>query len=224
MTDRLTTIKSNVERILQEIPEHVTLVAAGKTRSPEEVEAAVQAGLQHVGHNYVQEAQSMIDVLGDQVQWHMIGHLQRNKAKVAVALFDMIESLDSWRLAKELEKRCAQANKTLPVLIEINSGSEGSKTGVLPKDTQALVEQVSELPHLRIQGLMTMGPAFGDPENARPYFQATRQTLERLARLHLPNVEMHILSMGMSNSYRVAIEEGATMIRLGTILFGERQA
>lgn len=223
MTDRLTTITANVERILLEIPEHVTLVAAGKTRSPEEIAAAVQAGLQHVGHNYVQEAQQMIDIMGDQLQWHMIGHLQRNKAKSAIALFDMIESLDSWRLAKELEKRCTEADKTLPVLIEINSGSEESKTGVLPKNTEALVEQVSELPHLRIQGLMTMGPGFGDPENARPYFQATRQIFEYLARLHLPNVEMRVLSMGMSNSYPVAIEEGATMIRLGTILFGERQ-
>lgn len=223
MTDPLTNITANVERILSEIPEHVTLVAAGKTRNPAEIEAAIRGGLQHVGHNYVQEAQSMLDAIGNRVQWHMIGHLQRNKAKVAVSMFDMIESLDSWRLAKELEKRCAHAEKTLPVLIEINSGSEESKTGVLPENTRALIEKIAELPHLRIQGLMTMGPGFGDPEDARPYFQATRQTFERIANRNLPNVEMRILSMGMSNSYRVAIEEGATMIRLGTILFGERQ-
>jgi len=214
------TIEQAVRRILAALPAAVTLVAAAKTRSPEQVRAAIRAGVTCVGHNYVQDAEAMIPLVPEPVRWHLIGHLQRNKAKVAVQLFDMIETLDSWRLAVEIDKRCAAIDKVMPVLVEINSGREASKTGVLPKDVDGLVRRASELPHVRIQGLMTMGPRFGDPENARPYFRATREAFERLAAAGIPNVEMRYLSMGMSNSHQVAIEEGANMVRIGTGLFG----
>ena len=142
--------------------------------------------------------------------------------KKAVQLFDLIETADSWRLAEALDRRCAVIGKVLPVLVEINSGREISKTGVLPEDVDDLVQRLSELRHIRVQGLMTMGPRFGDPEQARPYFLATRATFERLSAWNLPNVTMRYLSMGMSNSYLVAIEEGANVVRIGTKIFGRR--
>ena len=213
-------VERAVRHILQTLPAGVTLVAASKSRSAEEVRAAIRAGVTCVGHNYVQEAEAMIPLVPEAARWHLIGHLQRNKAKVAVLLFDMIETLDSWRLAVEIDKRCAAIDKVMPVLVEVNIGREASKTGVLPRDVDGLVRRASELLHLRIQGLMTMGPRFGDPENARPYFRATREAFERLGAAGIPNVEMRYLSMGMSNSYQVAIEEGANMVRIGTGLFG----
>jgi pyridoxal phosphate enzyme (YggS family) len=215
-------IHSAVQRILQTLPAGVTLVAAAKSRSVEQVRAAIRAGVTCVGHNYVQDAADMIPLVKEPVRWHMIGHLQRNKAKMAVRLFDMIESLDSWRLAQEIERRCAAMNKVVPVLVEVNSGRESQKTGVLPEQLDELVRRLSGLPHLRVQGLMTMGPRFGDPEDARPYFRLTREAFERLAAARIPDVELRYLSMGMSNSYLIAIEEGANMVRIGTILFGER--
>ncbi|HID62320.1 MAG TPA: YggS family pyridoxal phosphate-dependent enzyme [Anaerolineae bacterium] len=220
-------IAANVKHILETLPPGVILVAAAKARRPEEVEAALRAGVTHVGHNYVQEAERMIPAieapqLRDKVRWHMIGHLQKNKVKKAVRLFDMIETVDSWPLAELIDRRCAAIGKTMPVLVEINSGREASKTGVLPEEVDDLVRRLSDLQHIRVQGLMTMGPRFGNPEDARPYFRATKAAFDRLARANLPNIEMRYLSMGMSNSYQVAIEEGANMVRLGTVLFGER--
>jgi pyridoxal phosphate enzyme (YggS family) len=215
-------IGSAVQRIQQTLPAGVTLVAAAKSRSVDEVRAAIRAGVATVGHNYVQDAEAMIPQVPEPARWHMIGHLQRNKVKKAVQLFDMVESLDSWRLAQEIEQRCAAINKVMPVLVEVNSGREPQKTGVLPERLDELVRRVGGLPHLRIQGLMTMGPRFGDPEDARRYFRLTREAFERLAAAGIPNVELRYLSMGMSNSYLVAIEEGANMVRIGTLLFGER--
>jgi pyridoxal phosphate enzyme (YggS family) len=182
-----------------------------------------------VGHNYVQEAQVMIPALDHErihvadVTWHMIGHLQRNKAKQAVQLFDVIETVDSWRLAAALERRCAAIGRVMPVLVEINSGREPAKTGLLPQDVDDFVCRLSDLQHLRVQGLMTMGPRFGDPERARPYFRATRAAFERLSAGDLPNVAMRYLSMGMSNTYQIAISEGANVVRIGTRIFGPRR-
>jgi pyridoxal phosphate enzyme (YggS family) len=215
-------IQANVRHILETLPPGVTLVAAAKSRTPEEVKAAIRAGVTHVGHNYVQEAEQVIPVVGEGVRWHMIGHLQRNKAKKAVQLFDVIETVDSWRLAVAIDRRCKALGKVMPVLVEINSGREASKAGVLPEDVHELVPRLSELEHIHVQGLMTMGPRFGDPEEARPYFRATREAFERLAALSLPHITMRYLSMGMSNSYRVALEEGANIVRIGTEIFGSR--
>ncbi len=166
-------IKQKAESLLNEIPAGVTLLAAAKTRSSEEVGAAWEAGIRCFGHNYVQEAQAMLPQLPFRADWHMIGHLQRNKADQAAALFDMLETLDSVRLARELEKQCARLGKTLPVLIEVNSGREENKHGVLPEDAGTLVEALVEFPHLQLQGFMTMGPLTGDPQLSRPYFQTT---------------------------------------------------
>jgi pyridoxal phosphate enzyme (YggS family) len=218
-----TSIAANVKRILETLPPGVILVAAAKARTPEEVEEVLRAGVACVGHNYIQEAERMIPAIKGKAHWHMIGHLQKNKVKKAVRLFDMIETLDSWPLAELIDRRCAAIGLTMPVLVELNSGREASKTGVLPEEMDDWVRRVSDLQHIRVQGLMTMGPRFGNPENARPYFRATKEAFDRLARANLPNVEMRYLSMGMSNSYQVAIEEGANMVRLGTVLFGERQ-
>ena len=222
MNSKMDRIKESVTSILGTIPTDVQLIAAAKTRTLEEVEAAIQGGVTHIGYNYVQEALPIIQAIGNRVTWHMIGHLQRNKAKLAVQYFDMIETVDSLRLAQTLDRRCAEIGKKIPVLIEINSGSEETKTGLLPDDVDELVVQMKTLDHIKVVGLMTMGPRYGNPEGSRPYFKATRQVFERLGTLDLSNVTMRYLSMGMSNSYKVAIEEGANIVRIGTKLFGSR--
>lgn len=212
-----------VGSIMRTIPPGVTLEAAAKTRSLEEVETVIEAGVTHIGYNYVQEALPIINSVGRRATWHMIGHLQRNKARIVAENFDLVETMDSWKLALTLERHCEELKKTLPVLLEINSGREDNKTGVLPEDVDDIVEKVSSLKYLRLTGLMTMGPRFGEPEDSRPYFKTTREIFERLSRIQLPNVEMRTLSMGMSNSYLVAIEEGANLVRLGTGIFGSRE-
>ena len=198
------------------------LLAAAKTRTLEEVEAAIQAGVTDFGYNYVQEALPIIQTIGNRAKWHMIGHLQQNKAKIVVENFDMIETVDSWRLAQTLDRYCANIQKKIPVLVEVNSGHEANKTGVLPEAVDELVVQMSSLQYLRVEGLMTMGPRFGDPEESQPYFKATREVFDRIAAKKLSNISMLFLSMGMSNSYQIAIEEGANIVRIGTKLFGER--
>jgi len=217
------TIKRNVARILEELPDGVELVAAAKTREPEEIVEAIEAGIKIIGENYVQEAERASEVVGNKVRWHFIGHLQRNKVKKAVTLFDMIETVDSVEMAGEIDKRCAQIGKVMPVLIEINSGHEEQKSGVLPENAAQLVKELSVFPNIRIMGLMTMGPRFGNPEDSRPYFVETKKIFDRLKELNLPEIEMRYLSMGMTNSYKVAIEEGANMVRIGTRIFGERK-
>ena len=215
-------IKENVKRILSELPEGVRLVGAAKTRTPEEILEAIEAGLEIVGENYVQEAERAYEVIGDRAQWHMIGHLQSNKAKKAARIFDMVETVDSVKLARALDKACAKLGKQMDVLIEVNSGEEPQKAGVMPDEVIPLVKEISQFENIKIKGLMTMGPFTGDPEDARPYFQKTRAIFERLKEMDIPGVEMKYLSMGMSNSYKVALEEGANMVRIGTKIFGER--
>jgi len=215
-------IIDRVNEILQEIPPHVTLQAAAKGRTLLEVDTAIRAGVLQIGYNYMQEAVPIIQEIGGRASWHVIGHLQRNKARLAVQFFDMIETIDSWRLARTVDRYCADAEKIMPVLVEINSGREANKTGIFPEDVDDMIEKLSTLEHLHVVGLMTMGPRFGDPEDSRPYFKATRKIFDRLAVQKIKNIEMKYLSMGMSNSYKIAIEEGANIIRIGTKLFGER--
>lgn len=215
-------IVDSVHKVLSELPPDLMLVAAAKTRTVDEVDAVIKAGVKHIGYNYIQEALPIMEVIGGRAQWHMIGHLQRNKAKFVAEHFDVCQTVDSWRLAKYLDQRCKMGGKILPVLVEINSGEESSKTGVLSENVDELVFKISQLKNLKLQGLMTMGPRFGDPEKSRPYFQLTRKIFERIKAQNLPNIEMRYLSMGMSNSYRIAIEEGANIVRIGTKLFGER--
>ena len=215
-------IKQNVNQILSELPSGVQLVAAAKTRQPDEILQAIEAGVKIVGENYVQEAERAYELVGNRAKWHFVGHLQRNKAKKAVRLFDMIETIDSIDIAREIDKRCAQIGKIMPVLIEVNSGREKQKSGVFPEGVEQLVGEISDLPSIRVMGLMTIGPDVDNPEDLRPYFVATRKILEKVKQLGLPNVEMKYLSMGMTDSYKIAMEEGANIVRLGTKIFGER--
>jgi len=215
-------IKENVEKILAELPPGVALVAAAKTKTPTEILEAVEAGVEIIGENYVQEAADALAAVGRRVKWHFIGHLQTNKVKRAVEIFDMIETVDSSVLAREIDKRSRNAGKVTPILIEINSGEEEQKFGVSPGGAERLVREVASLPNIRIEGLMTMGPFEGNPEDARPYFKVTKQLFDSLKALNLPGVEMTWLSMGMTNSYRIALEEGANMVRIGTKIFGPR--
>ncbi len=215
-------IRENVKKILDELPDGVILVAAAKTRTPEEILEAIEAGVQIIGENYVQEAERAYEVIGNRAKWHMIGHLQKNKVKKAVRIFDMIETVDSVKLAKEIDKQCKKIGKVMPVLVEVNSGEEPQKSGVMPDEVVDLVKEISQFENIKVEGLMTMGPLLDDPEELRPYFRKTRELFERIRDMDIPNVEMKYLSMGMSDSYKVAIEEGANMVRIGTKIFGPR--
>ncbi len=203
---------------LATIPKNITLVAATKTISIQEIEQAIAAGIKIIGENYVQEAEEKYAELKGKVQFHCIGHLQSNKVSRAVRIFDLIQTVDSTKLADEIEKHCAEINKTMPVLIEINIAKEESKTGCLPEELDTLIRHMSTLPHLKLHGLMTMAPFTENPEASRPYFKRMRSLFDK----YQEQYNFTTLSMGMSDSYEIAIEEGATMIRLGTKLFGSR--
>ncbi len=215
-------IRENVKKILDELPEGVELIGVAKTRNLEEIQEAVDAGIRNIGENYVQEAERAYQKIGQAVKWHMIGHLQSNKAKKAVRIFDMIETVDSVKLTEAIDRACGDIGKVMPVLIEINSGEESQKAGVMPEDAASLIREMTIFRNIRIMGLMTMGPFSGEPEDARPYFRRTREVFDEIKNTNLSGVEMKHLSMGMSNSYKVAIEEGANMVRIGTKIFGER--
>jgi len=216
-------IKQNVQQILNELPQGVLLVAAAKTRTPAEIIEAVEAGVRIIGENYVQEAEAAYAVVGNRAQWHFIGHLQRNKVKKAVPLFDMIETVDSAEIAREIDKRCTEIGKVMPVLVEVNIGEEPQKAGVLPRDTEQLLKDISTLPNIRVVGLMTMGPLSENPEDSRPYFVAMRKLFDHVKELNLPNIDMKYLSMGMTSSYQIAPKEGANIVRIGTKIFGARE-
>ncbi len=215
-------IEEKVKKILKELPSGVELVAATKTRSVEEIEQAIKAGVKIIGENYVQEAEEKFRVIGKKVKWHMIGHLQRNKVKKALEIFDMIETVDSIKLAREIDKIAKKKGIIFPVLIEINSGKEEQKSGILPEDIEDFVEEMSNLENIRVKGLMTMGPFVKNPEDIKPYFELTRELFEKLKSKNYPNVEMKYLSMGMTDTWKIAIEEGANLIRIGTGIFGPR--
>lgn len=218
----LKTVGENVRQLLSELPHGVELVAAAKGASPEAILEAVEAGVKIIGESYVQEAERAYEAVGGRARWHLIGHLQKNKVRKAVALFEMIESVDSAEIAREIDKRCALIGKVMPVLIEVNSGREPQKSGVFPELVEQLARHISTLLNLKLMGLMTIGPYSANPEDYRPYFAETKRIFERLKGLIFPGAEIKYLSMGMSASYRVAIEEGANIIRIGTRIFGER--
>ncbi len=220
---RFKNIEQSVRAVLSELPAHVELVAAAKTRTSDEVKAAIQAGVRILGYNYVQEAERIRSQIPSGIKWHMIGHLQRNKARKALDVFDMVETLDSARLAQMIDKIAAEKEMVMPVLIEVNSGREEGKAGVLPEDLGQLIREIATHGHVKIMGLMTMGPITDNPEDARPFFKITRNAFEDLKNLNITGVDMRYLSMGMSDSYRIAIDEGANLVRIGTKLFGSRE-
>jgi hypothetical protein len=203
-------------------PSSVKLVVVTKTIDVARIKEAVDAGVVVLGENRVREAKEKIEKLGSAAAWHLIGHLQTNKAGHAVALFDLIHSMDSLELAKELGKQAAKRGKKQNVLIEVNSGEEASKAGISIRDAAGLVRDAAKLGNIVIQGLMTIPPYSEDPEDSRPYFRALRDLAESIARENIPGVSMRELSMGMSGDFEVAIEEGATMVRVGTAIFGVR--
>ena len=201
-------------------PAQITLIAVSKTVAIEKIREAIAAGMIAFGENYVQEARQKIDEIGRTgLQWHFIGHLQTNKAHYAVRLFDLIHAVDSIKLARELNKRAAAEGKTIHCLIEANISEEESKFGTTEEEARELAHQMRDLEHISLQGLMTMPPYFDDPELARPYFIALRKLQETIEQDGIPLPE---LSMGMSTDFEVAIEEGATMVRVGRAIFGER--
>ena len=202
--------------------DEVTLVCAAKTKGPEVVRAALQAGATDIGENYVQEAQHKVQAVPESATWHLIGHLQRNKAQLAVSLFRLIHSLDSLSLATALDRQGAKQGVTVHALIEVNLAAEETKAGVRPAVLDALLEGVSSLSHLRIDGFMAIPPAVSDPNASRPYFRTLARLRERYARLGLARMPLRELSMGMTQDFRVAIEEGATIVRVGRAIFGER--
>ncbi len=217
------TIAENVHAILRELPEQVELVAAAKGRTAAEILEAVQAGARIVGENFVQEAEQAHQIIGDRVQWHFIGHLQSNKVKKAVDIFDMIETVDSVKIAGEIDKRCGEMGKVMPVLVEVNIGRERQKSGVLPEQVEPLIWEISVYPSIRVSGPMTIEPEGCSPEDSRQYFAQIKKLYDSIGRLGLHNVDMKYLSMGMSATYRIALEEGANMVRIGTAIFGARR-
>lgn len=200
----------------------VTLVAVTKTRSIPEIEEVLAAGVSNIAENFVQEMQAKFEQVSRRASWHFIGHLQRNKAKTAVRMAAWIHSIDSLRLAEEVSRRALELGKRQPVLIEVNVSGEESKFGLAPDDVRALLPELRKLDGLDVRGLMTMAPLVEDPETVRPIFARTRELAEELAALKVPGVQMVELSMGMTSDFEVAIEEGATMIRVGQAIFGPR--
>ena len=183
----------------------------------------MESGVAILGENYIQEAREKIEALSDlKVEWHFIGHLQRNKAKYAVQLFDLIHSVDSIRLAREIDKQAAKHGKPQAILIQVNTGKETTKSGIYEEDAMALVRDVAQLDHIAVRGLMTLPPYFYAPEKVRPYFRALRKLRDRIRDANIPAIAMDTLSMGMTGDFETAIAEGATHVRIGTAIFGER--
>ena len=230
-------IAANISRILEKIREKaslsgrkatdIRLMAVTKTVEEARVRDALQAGIKLIGENYVQETarkKVLLEQRGSPLEWHMVGRLQTNKAKYAVKLFDMIHSVDSVELARELDKRSKAMGRVTKVLIEANAGGEKTKSGVPLFQVQDLIIAAAALENISVEGLMTIPPWFPDPEKARPYFAALRELKEKIEKADIPRVHMRELSMGMTDDYEVAVEEGATIVRIGRGIFGERVA
>jgi pyridoxal phosphate enzyme (YggS family) len=199
------------------------VVAACKGKAAEQIIWAINSGIKIIGQNYVQEAETAYSKLPaharELAEWHFIGHLQKNKVKRALEIFSCIQSVDSFALAEEIDKQARAMGKTISVLIEINIGDEKSKFGVAPENANGLIAQISPLKNVKVAGLMAMEPLSENPEDARPYFRKMKTLFDGIKKSNITNVEMRFLSIGMSNSYKVAIEEGSNMVRLGRALF-----
>ena len=227
MKQRLENVKERIRQAAQACgrdAQSVRLVAVSKTVAAETVRPALEAGITILGENYVQEAREKFKALIQYpVSWHFIGHLQSNKAKYAVRLFDLIHSVDSLRLAKELDKYAKKNDKIQAILIQVNVAKEASKSGVHVEDTLQLIKEISRLENIALKGLMTMPPFFNAPEKARPYFTALRKLRDQIKMEAISNISMDELSMGMTGDFETAIEEGATIVRIGTAIFGDRR-
>lgn len=227
-----TNITVNIETVRQRIEAaaakrnrssaSIKLLAATKTISPAVIEEAIRAGITAAGENYVQEAQAKIAAIGKPVEWHLIGHLQTNKAKYAVKLFDYIHSLDRMDLAREIDKRAARAERKINVLVEINVSGEKTKNGIPASQAIGFMKGISTLENLSVKGLMTMAPYSDNPENSRPYFSELRNLQKKIIAEDIAGIQLPELSMGMTDDFEIAIEEGSTIVRIGRAIFGER--
>lgn len=227
MKERLKQVMKRIEAAAESCGRsaaEIQLVAVSKTKPVAKIIEAVDAGLTVFGENYVQEAREKFNALYTYpVSWHFIGHLQSNKAKYAVKMFDLIHTVDSMKLALEIDKQAGKIAKLQKVLVQVNISKEASKSGVSGEKTRGLIQEMSRCEHIAIQGLMTMPPFFNNPEKARPFFRALRRLRDELQSTDIPGVSMQALSMGMTGDFEVAIQEGATLVRIGTALFGERE-
>lgn len=225
LKDNYEAVKNNIEqacmRSNRDLSE-VTLIAVSKTKPVPMLQEIYDAGARDFGENKVQELCQKYEELPQDIRWHMIGHLQRNKVKQVVGKAALIHSVDSYRLAQEISLQAQKQNITVPILIEVNIAKEESKFGIAKEDTIQLVEEIAELPNLTIQGLMTIAPFVDDPEDNRLYFREIKQLSVDIKNKNIDNVTMDVLSMGMTNDYEVAIEEGASIVRVGTGIFGAR--
>jgi pyridoxal phosphate enzyme (YggS family) len=228
----MSTLRETIEKIRENIAEaalrsgrnvsDIRLMGVTKTVDDARIMEAIEAGIDIIGENYVQEGKRKIEKMGKTIEWHMIGHLQSNKSKYAIKLFDLIHSVDRMSLARELDKRSGNAGLKTKILVEVNVSGEETKSGVRKEDALPLMKAIAGLRNLTVRGLMTMPPWFDNPEDARPYFVALRELRDRIIEEDIPDIAMKELSMGMSGDYCVAVEEGATIVRIGTAIFGER--
>lgn len=224
------TVKDNLETINKKIkeatlkvnrdPQEIKLVAVTKTATLEQIKEAINEGVKIIGENKVQEAKEKYQALTKEVKWHLVGHLQTNKVKYAVEIFDLIHSVDSIKLAKEIDKRSVQFKKTIDVLIEVNISGEETKYGYNPEKVEAFLKEISEFSGIRVRGLMTIAPISKNKEEVRPYFRRLRELSERIRDKNIKNIKMDYLSMGMTDDFEIAIEEGANMVRIGRGIFG----
>jgi len=223
-------IEENLERIEEKIRvkselvgrglREITLVAVSKTIEADKIEEAIAAGVNIIGESRVQEAKEKYEKVKSRIIWHLIGHLQSNKAKDAVKIFDLIHSVDSAKLAKEIDKQARKAGKIQKILVEVNVSGEESKYGLSPEGVITFLQEINGLPNIKVKGLMTMAPLYENPEDCRPYFRKLKELVEEVKAENIKNVEMTYLSMGMSNDFEVAIEEGSNMVRIGRAIFG----
>jgi pyridoxal phosphate enzyme (YggS family) len=227
------TIQTNINRIRGQIaeaalrvgrkPEDILLMAVTKSVGDPQIMEAIAAGVDILGDNYIQEARRKIGRMEKTIPWHFIGHLQTNKAKYAVQIFDMVQTVDRFELAEELDRHAHGAGLTVPILIEVSIAGEETKSGVSIAEAPALIRRIALIGGLKIKGLMAMPPWFDDPKRARPFFRILRELRDRLIEENIAGIEMKELSMGMSEDFEVAVEEGATVVRIGRAIFGERE-
>ena len=225
LSEQLKTVESNIQISCDKCDrprEDVTLIAVSKTKPVETLQKAYDLGVRIFGENKVQELVEKYEALPKDIEWHLIGHLQRNKVKYIIDKVSCIHSVDSIRLAETIEKEAAKHDRIINILIEVNVAEEDSKFGLKTEEVEELVREIAKFSHIRIQGLMTIAPFVADPEENRPVFQCLRKLSVDIRNKNIDNVSMNVLSMGMTNDYQVAVEEGATMVRVGTAIFGER--
>ena len=225
INENISKVRENIVKACEKAgrnPEEVTLIAVSKTKPVSAIEEALLSGTLDYGENKVQELCDKYDVLPKNIRWHMIGHLQRNKVKYLVGKTYLVHSVDSLRLAEQIEKEFAKHNQVCDILVEVNIAQEESKFGINAKETEELIRKIAKFEHVRIKGLMTIAPYTEDPESNREYFREIKKLSVDIRDKNIDNVSMDVLSMGMTGDYQVAVEEGATMVRVGTGIFGER--